>query len=56
MSKTLASLRAEPYKLPRGSRQVRLTCGHSAWYVAPLPVVGEPAYCRTCDTWTTRTK
>lgn len=52
--KTLASLREAEYSLPPGSKPIELTCGHIAFYVPPLPVRGEDAFCRECDAWSRR--
>lgn len=54
MPHSLRSLRAEPYKLPKGSIEITLSCGHTAWYVRPAPRQGEDAYCRACGEWRDR--
>lgn len=54
MPHSLASLRATPYKIPKGSVLIDLTCGHRAWYVRPLPAPGTDAFCRDCKAWRRR--
>lgn len=54
MPKSLASLRVEAYKIPKGSVRIMLTCGHPAWYLRPLPAEGADAYCRDCRAWRQR--
>jgi hypothetical protein len=54
MPKSLASLRATAYKIPKGAVEIELTCGHTGWYVRPLPAVGSDAYCRECHDWRRR--
>jgi hypothetical protein len=51
MVNTLASLRATPYKVPKGTAALTLTCGHTALYVRPLPAPDTDAFCRDCRTW-----
>jgi hypothetical protein len=54
MSNSLASLRATPYKIPKGSILIDLSCGHRAIYVRPAPAPGTDAYCRDCGAWRRR--
>lgn len=54
MPKSLASLRETAYKIPRGSVTIRLTCGHSAIFLPPVPQPGTDAFCRQCDSWRRR--
>lgn len=56
MPKSLASLRVTPYKIPKGSILIHLSCGHPAWYVRPVPAVGADAYCRDCHDWRQRVR
>jgi hypothetical protein len=53
-STSLARFKETAYRKPPGTRPVTLTCGHTAWYLPPLPTPGAGAYCRVCDAWTTR--
>ncbi len=53
MPKSLAELRVTAYKIPTGSKEIKLSCGHTAWYQRPYPKPNEPAYCRTHGEWTT---
>jgi hypothetical protein len=56
MPTTLSALRANKYRVPKGTKTVELKCGCKALYLPPLPRIGEDAFCRTCDSWTTRIK
>ena len=54
MTKSLASLREAPYKIPPGAVRIDLACGHSAWYLRPVPEPGTDAFCRECRDWRRR--
>lgn len=51
---SLTRLREVGYKPPKGTKPVELTCGHTAFYLPPLPVPGSDAFCRECDAWRRR--
>jgi hypothetical protein len=54
-STSLVRLTETAIKLPKGTMRVKLTCGHIGLYPPPVMPVGDIAFCRTCDAWTTRT-